>query len=223
VEIVVRSRHTDLPERFRKHAQSKLSRLERLNGRLIRIDVEICEEHNPRQSDIRERVELTALGRGPLVRAEAAAQDPYAALDIAAAKLEERLRRAADRRHSRGSRVHGAASVERGAVAGETAAPAEGSEIDGASADTSGDTGPMIVREKTHAAAPMSLDDALHQMELVGHDFYLFVDVASGLPSVVYRRRGYDYGVIHLATADTVSANGSHDLTGAGDIVLPRR
>jgi hypothetical protein len=59
-------------------------------------------------------------------------------------------------------------------------------------------SGPMVVREKTHTASPMSLDQALYEMELVGHDFYLFVDEKTKAPSVVYRRRGYDYGVIHL-------------------------
>ena len=58
--------------------------------------------------------------------------------------------------------------------------------------------GPLVVREKTHPAAPMSLDQALYEMELVGHDFFLFVEKDSGLPSVVYRRHGYHYGVIHL-------------------------
>jgi hypothetical protein len=58
--------------------------------------------------------------------------------------------------------------------------------------------GPMVVREKIHRAKPMTLDQALYEMELVGHDFYLFVDADSSAPSVVYRRRGYDYGVIKL-------------------------
>ncbi len=60
-------------------------------------------------------------------------------------------------------------------------------------------TGSLIVRDKTHEATPMTTPEALHQMELVGHDFYLFADKESGLPSVVYRRHGYDYGVIRLA------------------------
>ena len=64
------------------------------------------------------------------------------------------------------------------------------------------DRSPMLVRTKTHRAEPMTLDDALSNMELVGHDFYLFQDVASGRASVVYRRRGYDYGVIHLMGPD---------------------
>jgi hypothetical protein len=58
--------------------------------------------------------------------------------------------------------------------------------------------GPLVVREKTHAAAPMALDQALYEMELVGHDFYLYLDSDTGEPAVVYRRHGYDYGVIHL-------------------------
>ena len=57
----------------------------------------------------------------------------------------------------------------------------------------------QIVRRKVHTAHPMSVDDALSRMELVGHDFYLFADVETGAPSVVYRRKGYDYGVIRLA------------------------
>jgi len=56
-----------------------------------------------------------------------------------------------------------------------------------------------IVREKSHPAEPMTVDQALYKMELVGHDFYLFNDTDSGQPSVVYRRRAFDYGVIRLA------------------------
>jgi hypothetical protein len=58
--------------------------------------------------------------------------------------------------------------------------------------------GPLVVREKTHPASPMTLDQALYEMELVGHDFYLYVDKESERPAVVYRRKGYDYGVISL-------------------------
>ena len=78
-------------------------------------------------------------------------------------------------------------------------APAEKSaaeaEVDGV--EQIGD-GPIVVRRKVHDAAPMTLDQALYEMELVGHDFYLFVDAETSSPSVVYRRRGYDYGVIRL-------------------------
>ena len=63
------------------------------------------------------------------------------------------------------------------------------------------DTASLVVRDKTHEAQPLTTEEALHEMELVGHDFFLFVDATSGLPSVVYRRHGYDYGVIRLATS----------------------
>ncbi len=64
----------------------------------------------------------------------------------------------------------------------------------------------MLVREKLHKAAPMTLDQALYEMELVGHAFFLFVDQESALPSVVYRRHGYDYGVIRIDTSSDSTA-----------------
>src|SRR5438105_14875931 len=98
MEVIVRGRHITVPARFRQHAAAKLAKLEKLDQKAVRIDVEVSEERNPRQSDRRERVELTIRSRGPAIRAEAAADDRYTALDLAFAKLESRLRRAADRR-----------------------------------------------------------------------------------------------------------------------------
>ena len=98
MEVIVRGRHITVPARFRQHAAAKLAKLEKLDQKAVRIDVEVSEERNPRQSDRRERVELTIRSRGPAIRAEAAADDRYAALDLAFAKLESRLRRAAARR-----------------------------------------------------------------------------------------------------------------------------
>src|ERR1700733_5547175 len=98
MEIIVRGRHITVPPRFRQHAAAKLAKLEKLDQKAVRIDVEVSEERNPRQSDRRERVELTIRSRGPAIRAEAAADDRYTALDLAFAKLESRLRRASDRR-----------------------------------------------------------------------------------------------------------------------------
>ena len=198
MDVVVKGRHTEVGDRLRSHAEGKLAKVAKLDGKVTRIDVELCEEHNPRQADYRCRVELTCLTRGPVVRAEAAASDPYAALDLATAKLEARLRRAADRR-----RIHhgirtpvsvAAATAALSSANGTSTAQAEDSENDG------GEDQPFVVREKSHEAQPMTLDQALFEMELVGHDFYLYVDSQDGLPSVVYRRRGYDYGVIRLVT-----------------------
>jgi ribosomal subunit interface protein len=210
VDIVVRGRGRDVPERFRSHVTEKLAKLEKFEHRPLRVDVEILQEHNPRLADQAERVEITAHSRGPVIRAEAAADDPYAALDLAYGKLEARLRKMADRRrvhHGRQRPV--SVSEATGALAAETLADLDtqaasrsvvsATEQDGAAPTTEiADDGPMIVREKAHEAAPMTLDQALYEMELVGHDFFLFVDEASHQPSVVYRRRGYDYGVIRL-------------------------
>jgi ribosomal subunit interface protein len=185
----------------------KLEKVQKFDGKVISLDVEVSKEHNPRQADRSERVEITLRTRGPVIRAEAAAADPYAALDLASAKLDAQLRKSADRRRvHKGGNGRTPISVAEATAAlatlPETAKPessANGTvrKTKMGSLEVEGD-GPLVVREKTHPAAPMALDQALYEMELVGHDFYLFVEKDSGLPSVVYRRHGYHYGVIHL-------------------------
>jgi len=204
MDVVVNSRHCDLSERFRSHVEEKLSRLEKHDHRIIRVQVEVEKERNPRQHDRAIRVELTAFSKGPVIRAEAAAEDKMSALDLALDKMAAQMRRAADRRRvHHGSRTP--LSVGQ-ATSGLIASSADGlavieddtvtERLVGPIAVT-GD-GPLVVREKSHPASPMTLDQALYEMELVGHDFYLFVDKESERPSVVYRRKGYDYGVISL-------------------------
>ena len=209
MEIVVVGRHTEVPERFRRHVEDKLSKVSQLAPRAQRVDVEVTHEKNPRLSEICERVELTVRGKGPVIRAEAMADDPYAALDIAMTKLMERLRRARDRRKDhRGAPL---TPVEvRAAEAVEASAEAEPAGdvtvmADGAIEKMLGDS-PIVIREKLHTAQPMTLDDALYEMEMVGHDFFLFVDAETSLPSVAYRRRGWSYGVIRLDTPVSISA-----------------
>jgi ribosomal subunit interface protein len=232
VDILFKGRHTSVQERFREHATMKLAKLEKLDQKVMRIDVEVSKERNPRQNGRSERVELTIRSRGPAIRAEAAADDRFSALDLALAKLESRLRRACDRRKPK----HGAARAA-GSADGQAAQPrqpdaaqaaqsaaedvpvqagfwpdaARSTSPDAASSgsrenvDVTGDIpiemegdGPLVVRQKIHSASPMTIDQALFEMELVGHDFYLFHDKESGCSSVVYRRCGYQYGVIRL-------------------------
>jgi ribosomal subunit interface protein len=239
VEIIVRGRHITVPSRFRQHATAKLAKLSKLDQKVVRIDVEVSNERNPRQSDRKERVELTIRSRGPAIRAEAAAEDRYAALDLAFAKLEARLRRASDRRKVKhgdtvsvrspgtltatdpsaapglptsavastaglpstpglpSARSAAASANGHGAAAPDDQAVMTESDPGLVPIQMEGD-GPLLVREKVHAAMPMSIDQALLAMELVGHDFYLFHDSDCDRFSVVYRRRGYDYGVIRL-------------------------
>jgi ribosomal subunit interface protein len=207
MEIVVRGRNVEVPEHFRQRVEDKVGQLERFDGKLSRIDVELFHEKNPRQSANCQRVEITLRGKGPVVRAEACAPDFYAALDLSCGKLDNRLRRANDRRrvhHGRRTpasvRVGGAdpAPLET-VVAVDPAAPDPG-QLDGAPLVTDLDEHlpGQIVREKHHPATPMTVDQALLEMELVGHDFFLFQCADTGRPTVVYRRHAFDYGLIRL-------------------------
>ncbi|MEV5556701.1 ribosome-associated translation inhibitor RaiA [Nonomuraea wenchangensis] len=226
MDIIVKGRHTGVSDRFRDQVTTKLARIERLDNKLIRVDVQVSKERNPRLAGQRERVELTIHSRGPAVRAEASADDRFAALDLALDKLEGRLRRLADRRKVHHGNHCPPSVAEITATLPDVAglppqepvakSPADESEPLGHADDDYVDVtyedrtdedivpiemdgeGPLIVREKFHRAEPMTIDQALLEMELVGHDFYLFRDKESGQPSVVYNRRGYNYGVLRL-------------------------
>ena len=192
MDIVVKGRRMEVSDRFRSHVEDKLAKVERLDPALQRVDVEVSKEHNPRLADRAYRVELTCRSRGPVIRAEAAAEDKLSALDVALGRLESRLRKAADRRTDRRHER----AVPLLAVSENGSEPEQATDEDRWGVV---DEGPMVVREKTHVAGPMSLDQALYEMELVGHDFFLFVDDQSQHPSVVYRRHAYHYGVIRLS------------------------
>lgn len=247
MDINFSGRQTDVPERFRKHATAKLNKLEKLDQKAIRVDVEVSVERNPRQSSQKERVELTVRSRGPAIRAEAAAEDRFCALDLALAKLESRLRRAHDRRknhHGHGqvrlvgqpegdvtplpSDIVPAARPAAERPAAHHGGPPPGgqqrharelqpAEGPGSQAPPDDDVvpipmegdGPLVLRQKFHHARPMTVDQALLEMELIGHDFYLFTDSDCRMPSVVYRRRGYQYGVLRLVDSDAAASQGS--------------
>jgi ribosomal subunit interface protein len=227
VDIVVKGRKTEVPERFRKHVAEKLKldKIQKLDGKVISLDVEVSRETNPRQADRCERVEITLRSRGPVIRAEAAASDPYAALDLATDKLEARLRKQHDKRRTRrGTRRLSASDVAEhvpdaallngdGSIVREEEPDVIPTKKIG-SLEVMGE-GPLVVREKHHGAAPMSLGQALYEMELVGHDFYLFVDSETKEPSVVYRRHAYDFGVIHLTTDPMMVEASSPEAGGA--------
>jgi ribosomal subunit interface protein len=203
VDIVVKGRHTEISDRFREHVAEKLAKIEKLDSKVISVDVECSKERNPRLADQCERIEITISSRGPVVRAEASAQDSYAALDLAVGRLEARLRKARDRRkvhHGKKTPVSVAAATAGLDISPSLNGTRPGTATDEATVAVSVDgDGPMVIREKLHDAVPMELDQALYEMELVGHDFYLFVDASTAQPSVVYRRLAYDYGVIRLA------------------------
>jgi ribosomal subunit interface protein len=198
-EVVVKGRNVEIPDHFRIYVSEKLARLERLDRSIYLFDVELDHERNRRQRKNCQHVEITARGRGPVVRGEACADSFYAALESAVCKLENRLRRSKDRRKvhygdktpvSLAEATKVAASEAFDPTGADDAAPRDGVEIH--------EPG-QIVRTKEHPAKPMTVDDALYEMELVGHDFFLFHDKQSDRPCVVYRRHAYDYGLIRLA------------------------
>jgi ribosomal subunit interface protein len=209
-DIVIKGRHVEVPAQLRAHMEDKLAKVSKLAPKAMRVDVQISRERNPRLAEICDRVELTCVSAGPVIRAEAAAPEMTEAFDLAWAKLESRLRRAADRK-----RVHRGVRTPisvASATAGLAAAVPPSNHVDSAEAadetasEVDGSDGPMVVREKLHVASPMTLDQALYEMELVGHAFFLFADRDTGLPSVVYRRQAYDYGVIRIDTSQGVGS-----------------
>jgi ribosomal subunit interface protein len=206
-EVVFKGRNVEIPDHYRIYVSQKLARLERFDRSIYLFDVELKHAPNRRQRKSCQRVEITARGRGPVSRAEACADSFYAALESAVDKLESRLRRVKDRR-----KVHYGDKTPVSLAAATAVAPppdkafntepAEPHEHDGVLPDAQdrSDREPgRVVRTKEHQATPMSVEDALYEMELVGHNFFLFYDKETKRPSVVYRRHAYDYGLIRLA------------------------
>ena len=208
MDIHVVGRHTKVAEGFREKVLEKLQKVEALDPRATRVDVHVVHERNPRLADERERIELTVHGKGPILRAEAAADDRMVALELAADRLVEQLRKSHERRaHRHHGKVGVGHAPELTVVPNVPATPREDDAVsverwegapEGHTTEIPLAGTPIVIRSKTHTGAPMTTADAIDQMELVGHDFFLFHDLESDLPSAVYRRRGWTYGVIHL-------------------------
>ncbi len=204
-EVVFKGRNVEIPDHYRIYVSQKLARLERFDRSIYLFDVELKHAPNRRQRKSCQRVEITARGRGPVTRSEACADSFYAAFESAVDKLENRLRRVKDRR-----KVHYGDKTPVSLAAATAVAPlpakafndepVEPHQHDGTGLDGHDDHEPgRVVRTKEHQATPMSVDEALYEMELVGHNFFLFYDKETERPSVVYRRHAYDYGLIRLS------------------------
>lgn len=196
-DVVVKGRNVEVPEHFRIYVSEKLSRLERFDRTIYLFDVELDHEKNRRQRKNCQHVEITARGRGPVVRGEGCADSFYAALESAVCKLENRLRRSKDRR-----KIHYGDKTPVGLAEATSIVPPEdlpATSSPPATLEVDDHVPGQVVRVKEHPANPMTVDDALYEMELVGHDFFLFHDKESDRPTVVYRRHAYDYGLIRLS------------------------
>jgi ribosomal subunit interface protein len=221
MEISITGRNVGVTDRFREYAMEKADKVAHLAEKAIAFEIKVTRHHETRGASGDDRVELTLIGPGPLVRAESSGTDKYVAFDLAMAKLVERVRQAKDRKkvhrgQHRPTSLREASSDGFSVVDITPAAPqvldsvrtgsvpVQAAEL---SEDVEEQYCPVVIRKKVFEATPMSVDDALYMMELVGHDFYLFIDSETHRPSVVYRRKGWDYGVIGLdENAETANA-----------------
>jgi len=218
MDVTITGRNVGIPDRFEEYVSEKTDKVELLAPRALALEVKVCRHHETNGSSGDDRVELTLFGPGPIVRAEAGAGDKYAAFDLAYDKLVERIRQAKDRRKvHRGQRrptsLREAADGGFSAV-GVTAASVEVIEkvatgaVPIVESEDDGEWSPVVIREKVFPAELMTAEDAVDRMELVGHDFFLFIDSRNDRPSVVYRRKGWDYGVIGLDHEEALAASG---------------
>jgi ribosomal subunit interface protein len=242
MDITLIGRNVGITEQFRSYAEEKADRVANLADRALALEIRLCRHHETNGTAGDDRVEMTLIGPGPVVRAEAGGVDKFAAFDAALSKLMERIRRAKDRKkvhRGHGERMTSLRKASSDGFASVGVVPADGDSMiwaetggqqpatlptDEEPADEYGpaeEYNPVVLRRKSFPVEPMTVDDALYRMELVGHDFYLFVDKDTNAPSVVYRRIGWNYGVIALdeqaQPADDAAEGAS---AGAGDRVL---
>ncbi len=206
MDVLVTGRHCQIPDDFRERVTDRIASIEKLKDRVIRVEVQVTAYGYKRQPDQATQVEITLRGRGPVVRAEASADDKFVAFDHALDRLKAQLRRAADRRKThRGLRGQESAEDQSFELVNESVEEQRPEIRKIAGLEVQGD-GPLVVREKYFEVTPLTLAQALDEMELVGHDFFLYVDAETGAPSVVYHRKAYDYGVIHLSVDGVTAA-----------------
>ena len=214
METNIVGRNLGITDRFRDYATEKAEKVASLAEKPLALEIKVSRHSEKNGAAGNDRVELTLIGKGPLVRAESDGPDKYAAFDTALGRLLERVRRAKDRKKVHRGGAHRPTSLHEASAAGFSVVditPADAETLErvrtGAIpivvdenqvADIEEEYCPVVIRRKVFASAPMTVDDALYFMELVGHDFYLFQDAESMRPSVVYRRKGWDYGVIEL-------------------------
>ncbi|WP_294177917.1 ribosome hibernation-promoting factor, HPF/YfiA family [uncultured Schumannella sp.] len=212
MDITITGRGVEVPDRFEDYATEKSEKIEKLAERALALEIKLVRHHESRGTSGDDRVEITLIGPGPLVRAEASAADKYAAFDLAFDKLVERIRQAKDRKkvhrgqHRPPSIGEAASNGRVGDVVPASVATLERvatGAIPTVEAEDEEDWSPVVIRRKVFPAERMTSAEALDRMELVGHDFFLFIDAETDRASVVYRRTGWDYGVIALDEEST--------------------
>lgn len=221
MNIVITGRHTQIRQKFRDVVEGKMNRVTAIAPDAQRVEIVLSHEGNPRQADSAKRIEMTVLAGKNVIRAEASGADEYSAFDKALDRLTIRLRRTRDRRkdHRRGMESEPSAvpmeiAIQQPEPPMESSNPDNSVHKDAMASDLEpgqvvevqvGDT-PIVIRRKLHISEPMSIDDAIYRMELIGHDFFLFVNSQTNRPSVVYRRHGWSYGVFEIDTPEQMQS-----------------
>jgi putative sigma-54 modulation protein len=183
MRLVVKGKNLEVNERLKAYAEEKLGKLERhLRDDASQVEVELSVEHN-RSIAQRQIAEATIWTKGPVLRAHESADDMRTAIDLVADKLERQVKRYREKRQRRQLARHGNHHQPL-----DPSAPPPDIEAE--------PTEPMIVKTKQFAIKPMPPEEAVLQLELVGHDFFVFRNVESDEVNVVYRRRDGNYGLI---------------------------
>ncbi len=211
MDITLIGRNVGITEQFRSYVEEKSDRVSNLADRALALEIRLCRHHETNGTSGDDRVEMTLIGPGPVIRAEADGTDKFAAFDTALGKLMERIRRAKDRKklhRGHGNRMESLREASSADFAAHGVTPADGRSllvaeatddaVDQLAEETVEAASPVVIRSKRFPAEALSVEEAVDRMELVGHDFFLFVDAATGEASVVYRRVGWQYGVIAL-------------------------
>lgn len=223
MDINITGRRVQLSDKFHDVVDTKMQRVTKIAPDTSRIQIVVTHEGNPSQADSAKKVEITVYAGRDVMRAEASSADEYSALDLALDKLTLRMRRTRDRRKDHHAQAKSmpvpdyAAEEELEQAVAKEENKEHNEKFSGDTEDALaqdlkagesievqvGDT-PIVIRRKLHIADPMTIDDAIYQMELIGHDFFLFVNSVTGRPSVVYRRHGWSYGVFEIDTAENL-------------------
>lgn len=207
MELNFSTKNLTVSDRFRDYVSEKSSKVDQLAHKPQELLVKVTRYDHSKQAGQEDQVELTVYEPGHVVRAEARASDKFAAFDIAFGKLLERLRRYSDKKkvHRGGGHRHiGTSELAGSGFAELDVTPADPSVFTGEISQVESDEdeveiASLVIRTKEFEKQSMTKEEAVDRMELVGHDFYLYHDVDSDRAAVVYRRKGYSYGIISLS------------------------
>jgi len=205
MELRISGKNLTVSDRFREYVSEKASKVEQFAHHPEELNIKVTRYDHRKNAGQEDKVELTVYEPGHVVRSEAQASDKFAAFDVAFGKLLERLRRYSDKKKDHrglGHRIIGTSELTATGFSSLDVTPVDldalTGEIPVAENAEAEDQVELVIRSKEFDKEPMTQEEAVGLMELVGHDFYLFHDIQTDKPAVVYRRKAYSYGVISL-------------------------